>query len=107
MIGKRAVCAVAAVLCVAFVCVSPAGNLLGLFLYVGIVQSLFPGTISWDAKNAYAKCGGAIADPRIWPASPTQACRAMHLCANEAVLSARQRQALYDRIGKTPGCQEP
>jgi hypothetical protein len=31
----------------------------------------------------------------------------MHLCANEAVLTAAQRKALYAQISNTPGCQEP
>jgi hypothetical protein len=93
--------------CAALIWVSPIGNLVGLFLYVGVFQSLFPSTISWDAKNAYVKCYGAIAHPQTWPARPAAACEAMWLCANEAVLSAQQHRALYAQISRTPGCQEP
>lgn len=107
MIGKRALICVATVIGAVLVCASPIGNFIGLLFYVGVFQSLFPSTISWDAKNAFAKCAGAIADPRIWPAAPGQACEAMYMCANEAPLSESQRKALYQRIGKTPGCQQP
>ena len=86
---------------------SPIPSIVGLIAYVGIYQGLFPSTISWDAKNAYLKCPGAIADPRTWPPTPNAACEAMYLCANEAVLSESQMKALYAQIRKTPGCQEP
>ena len=91
----------------ALVWLSPIGNFIGLLLYVGVFQGLFPATISWDAKNAYLKCDGAIADPRGWPVPPAAACEAMYLCANEAVLSKQQRKMLYAQIRRTPGCQEP
>jgi hypothetical protein len=91
----------------ALVWLSPIGNFIGLLLYVGVFQNLFPATIWWDAKNADSKCYGAIADPRGWPASPAAACQAMHMCANEASLSERQHTALYEQISKMPGCQEP
>jgi hypothetical protein len=62
--------AVAATLIVA----SPLPNFVGLLLYVGVFQGVFPSTISWDAKNAYLKCFGAIADPRQWPPGPKASC---------------------------------
>ena len=85
--------------------VAAAVNFVGLLLYVGIYQGLFPSTISWDAKNAFAKCYGAIDDPRQWPPGVNAACQAMHLCANEAVLSDAQHRKLYSQISRTPGCQ--
>ena|ERR1700688_4800473 len=91
----------------ALVLASPVPSFVGLILYVGVFQGLFPSTISWDAKNAYLKCYGAIAHPGEWPSGPKASCQAMHLCANEAVLSDAQTKALYDQIHKTPGCQEP
>ena len=101
----------AVLIAVAIVCwlvaLSPLPNFVGLLLYVGIYQGLFPSTISWDAKNAYIKCYGAIAHPRTWPADPRAACEAMWLCANEAVLSDEQHRKLYSQISGTPGCQEP
>ena len=80
---------------------------IGFVVYVGIFRALFPSTIYWGDKDAFMKCPGAIADPRDWPREANYACLAMHLCANEAVLSEEQRKALYDQIHKTPGCQEP
>jgi hypothetical protein len=98
------------VLLIAAVCAgliaSPLPRFVELLLYVGVYQGLFPSTISWDAKNAFAKCTGAIADPRLWPQSPAGACQAMHLCANEAVLTGAQRRGLYAQISNTPGCPE-
>ena len=89
------------------VAISPLPNFIALLLYVGVYQGLFPSTISWDAKNAFAKCYGAIDDPRQWPPGANAACQAMHLCANEAVLSDGQHAKLYSQISRTPGCQEP
>jgi hypothetical protein len=76
-------------------------------LYVGIFRALFPSTINWGHKDAFMKSSGAIADPSTWPHAPNYACLAMHLCANEAVLSENQTKALYEQIRKTPGCQDP
>ena len=70
------------------------------------LQSLFPATISWDAKHAYAKCAGAIAGSADWPSEPRAACAAMHMCANEALLSPPQRAALAAAAKRTPGCGE-
>ena len=77
----------------ALVWISPIGDFIALLFFVGF-QNLFPSTISWDAKNAFVKCSGAIADPRGWPATPAGACEAMYLCVNEAPLTERQRKAL-------------
>src|SRR5277367_1756689 len=78
-----------------------------VFQAAGFFRLLFPSTISWGDQDGYLKCPGAIADPAKWPSRPNVACLAMHLCANEAPLSDRQRTALYDQIHHTPGCQEP
>jgi hypothetical protein len=59
-----------------------------------------------ERKDAYAKCESAIAHAD-WPKAPANACAAMHMCANEAVLSEAQTKALYVATRKTPGCQEP
>ena len=80
-------------------------DLLGV-LGFSVFRAVFPSTISWDAKDAYAKCERAITNAD-WPKAPADACAAMHLCANEAVLSEPQTKALYDAIRKTEGCQEP
>ena len=69
-------------------------------------RAVFPSTIAWNEKDAYAKCESAIANAD-WPKASTNACAAMHMCANEAVLSEPQTKALYEAIRKTPGCQEP
>jgi hypothetical protein len=107
MTVKRIVGWSLALLAVVFALVPGVSNLAALFLYVGVYESLFPSTISWDAKNAFAKCPGAIADPKTWPPTPAAACEAMYLCVNEAPLSDSQMKTLYDQIRKTPGCQEP
>jgi hypothetical protein len=107
MTRKRAAVLIAVLIAAALLLASPIPNFVGLILYVGIYQGLFPETISWDAKNAYQKCYGAIADPRRWPPGPYAACEAMWLCANEAVLTKAQHDGLYSQISKTPGCQEP
>ncbi len=71
------------------------------------IRAFSPSSVSWDSHNAFVKCGGAIADASRWPATPAAACQAMHVCANEATLSASQTKMLYDRIGQTPGCPAP
>jgi hypothetical protein len=82
-------------------------EIVAMVLYVGVYQSLFPSSVSWDSHGAYVKCDGAIADASRWPAAPAAACQAMHLCANEARLSDSQTKALAGQIGQTPGCQAP
>ncbi len=78
-----------------------------LSAYVTVHNFMFPETISWDAKNAYLKCPGAILDPRQWPAPTHDACEAMYLCVNEGALGPNQMKALYTRIRNTSGCQKP
>ncbi|MGL4287015.1 MAG: hypothetical protein ACRCVA_11765 [Phreatobacter sp.] len=78
----------------------------GMFLHV-ISESLAPQTISWRAKNAWAKCDGAIAGSVSWPEQPAPACAAMHLCTNEAGLNPSQNAALAMAIRRLPGCSEP
>jgi hypothetical protein len=78
----------------------------GLFLHV-VVGSLMPSTVSWEAKNAWVKCEGAIAGTVAWPTAPAAACAAMHLCANEATLSADQVASLKSAIRRLPDCGEP
>jgi hypothetical protein len=70
-------------------------------------EELFPSTISWEGKSAWKRCESAIAGRTSWPEAPDAACRAMHLCANEAVLSEEQVDLLTQRIRETPGCQAP
>ncbi len=77
-----------------------------IFLLV-IAQSFFPSTISWDAKNAYAKCDHAIAGSLPWPDRPGTACHVMRMCANEATLTARQSDQLIGEMRKLPGCGDP
>jgi hypothetical protein len=82
-----------------------AAGFVGMFGFWSF-RAMFPSTISWNSKDAFAKCPSAIAN-EDWPKAPANACAAMHLCANEAVLSEQQTKALYDVIRKTAGCQEP
>ena len=82
-------------------------SLLATVFYAGITQSLFPSSVSWDGHGAYVKCDGAIAGALSWPPTSPAACQAMHMCANEATLSASQHQALADAMRKTPGCEAP
>jgi hypothetical protein len=78
-----------------------------LYPFIVIQVLLFPSTISWDGHAAAARCLGAISSLWGWPSDPVEACFAMHLCANEAVLSDWRHKALYDAIHRTPGCPEP
>jgi hypothetical protein len=68
------------------------------------LDSLSPASMSWDHKSAYVKCDGAIADPALWPREPRTACAAMHMCANEAVLSEAQTKALARAALALKGC---
>src|SRR5947209_11038989 len=97
--------AAAVVLAVAFAAAIGATRFVSMFGF-WIFRAVFPSTIAWNEKDAYAKCDGAIANTD-WPKTPANACAAMNLCANEAVLSAPQTRALYEAIRKTPACQEP
>jgi hypothetical protein len=73
---------------------------------VGIVMDSFrPQRVGWNAKNA--KCDSAIAGAIDWPAEAGPACDAMHMCANEATLSAEQRTSLVAAARRLPNCPDP
>ena len=78
-----------------------------LLAYYVVYEDMFPSRISWDGKTAWRRCDSAIAGKTSWPATPEAACAAMHLCANEAVLSEEQVDQLTQAIRATPGCQAP
>ena len=77
-----------------------------IFLRVAL-ESLRPQAIGWDAKNAWAKCDGAIGGTVDWPSTPALACAAMRMCANEADLSAEQRTSLLSAVHRLPDCGDP
>ncbi len=54
----------------------------------------------WGSKDEARLCEHAIGGRVAWPAD---ACRAMHVCANEARLSAAQRATLT-RLASARGC---
>jgi len=68
-------------------------------------DSLAPSTVGWDAKNAWVKCDGAIAETLAWPQAPGAACEAMHLCANEAPLTSDQQASLTAAMRRLSNCQ--
>ena len=104
---KHIVLAVPLVLGGAVFMASGLPSLVATVFYAGLYQSLFPSSVSWDGHGAYVKCDGAIAGGSPWPAAPVDSCQAMHMCANEATLSASQSKALAEQIRKTPGCAAP
>ncbi len=77
-----------------------------IFLRVGI-DSLTPQAIGWEAKNAWAKCEGAIGGTVDWPSHSVSACAAMHMCANEATLTSEQRASLLSATRRLPDCGDP
>ena len=77
-----------------------------IFVQVAM-ESLRPQVIGWDAKNAWAKCDGAIDGTVDWPSQPASACAAMHMCANEATLTTGQRTALISAIRRLADCGDP
>jgi hypothetical protein len=97
--------AAAVAMAVAFAATIGATGFVSMFGF-WMFRAAFPSTIAWNEKDAYAKCESAIANAD-WPKAPANACAAMHMCANEAVLSEPQTKALYETIRKAPGCQEP
>src|SRR4051812_1311868 len=99
-IAVAGVALVAAVVA-AFVYAGGLPNFLALLVYLTFQPA---SALSWDAKNAYVKCEGAIANPAQWPKAPAKACAAMHLCANEAQLSDRLARMLDAAVARTPGC---
>jgi hypothetical protein len=70
-------------------------------------EEMFPARISWDGKTAWKRCESAIAGKTTWPDGAEAACAAMHLCANEAVLSEEQIDRLTQIMRDTPGCRPP
>jgi hypothetical protein len=70
-------------------------------------ESFRPQSISWDAKNAWTKCDGAIAGTVAWPGDPSLACAAIQMCANEANLNDEQRASLASAARRLPGCDAP
>jgi hypothetical protein len=77
-----------------------------IFLQVAL-ESLRPQAIGWEAKNAWAKCDGAIGGTVDWPSPPALACAAMHMCANEATLTSEQRTSLVSAVRRLPDCGDP
>jgi hypothetical protein len=77
-----------------------------IFLRVAL-ESLMPQVIGWEAKNAWAKCDGAIGGTVDWPSQPALACAAMHMCANEATLTSEQRTSLVSASRRLPDCGDP
>lgn len=104
--SKPLAAALLAALLVAGGLVAAATPFLGLILKITF-EAFWPETISWDAKNAWVKCEGAITGSVSWPAQPGLACAAMHLCANEATLSPEQYAALVAKTRDLPQCGEP
>jgi hypothetical protein len=70
-------------------------------------QSMGSEIIPWEAKSAHANCEGAIAGSAPWPSEPKMACKAMHMCANEAVLTKEQDASLDSAIRRLPDCGDP
>jgi hypothetical protein len=77
-----------------------------IFLQV-VLGSLRPQVIGWEAKNAWAKCDGAIGGTVGWPSKPALACAAMQMCANEATLTPEQRISLVSATRRLPDCSDP
>jgi len=77
------------------------------FFFQITLDSLRPQTISWDAKNAWSKCDGAIAGAVDWPSAPAAACAAMHMCANEATLTPEQWTSLVSAARRLTDCSDP
>ena len=64
----------------------------------------FPALTSWDTKIAFAQCDEAIDGELAWPANAGQACPAMHMCGNAALLSPEQNEQLVDQMADLEGC---
>ncbi len=75
-------------------------------IYLG-AQAFFPSLISWEAHNAFRKCEYAIAGKVEWPSTDSQACVAMHMCANEATLDNNEDSLLISQIEKLSDCESP
>jgi hypothetical protein len=59
---------------------------------------------AWDRKDAHRKCKPMIA---AYPETEPPSCRALHMCANESVLSRDEQDKLYRIIKAKPDCPEP
>ncbi len=60
--------------------------------------------VDWDRKDAHRHCSAAIA---AYPQCPPPPCHALHMCANEADLTAGEQGLLLDMIRHVKGCDEP
>lgn len=58
----------------------------------------------WARKDAYRLCRGAI---DLYPERPAPPCQAMHMCINEAPLTAEQQHKLLQMIRAIEGCPDP
>lgn len=83
-----------------FVCAAAA-------LQIGSAMGTEATSDGWEAKDAYRKCESAVSGAVQWPSHPQNACRAMHLCANEANLPAEQYGSLVAAIRRLPNCGDP
>lgn len=63
-----------------------------------------PDSTGWNRKDAHRNCAAAI---EAYPGSPAPPCAAMHMCANEATLTAGQKTKLLEMIHATEGCRDP
>lgn len=70
-----------------------------------VLDAIFsdPAAISWDAKNAYARCPSAIAGRSAWPEAKEKACAAMSMCVDEGGLSWTEQHQLEEAM-KSRGC---
>ena len=60
--------------------------------------------VDWSRKDAHRYCRPVVAAS---PAEPAPPCEAMHLCINEATLTAAERSKLLGMIRSAKGCAEP
>jgi hypothetical protein len=67
-------------------------------------RSFFPAHMSWESKDAFAKCSPAIANPAGWPKAAKAACAAMTMCREEAELSAAELAALREAAKRLRDC---
>lgn len=72
-----------------------------------VAQEFFPSLIPWESHNAFRKCEYAIAGEMDWPFTDSQACVAMHMCANEAPLDSNEDSLLMSQIEKLSDCEAP
>ena len=76
-----------------------------LLLCWGLVTGcLGPPKMKWEDHSAFRHCRPMI---RAYPLRPAPPCQALHMCANEAILSDDQRDKLYRIIADNPDCEMP